>query len=103
MIVDSSSLPEQVTADVMRSAFDSAGQRCSALRILCLQEDIADNYIKMIVGAMKELKVGDSKYIDTDVGPVIDKEAADNLNAYIEQKKKQFRHKKKTEGERVSK
>lgn len=91
MIVDSSSLPEQVTADVMRSAFDSAGQRCSALRILCLQEDIADNYIKMIVGAMKELKVGDSKYIDTDVGPVIDKEAADNLNAYIEQKKKQFK------------
>ncbi|MED7819095.1 MULTISPECIES: bifunctional proline dehydrogenase/L-glutamate gamma-semialdehyde dehydrogenase PutA [unclassified Francisella] len=91
MIVDSSSLPEQVTADVMRSAFDSAGQRCSALRILCLQEDIADNYIKMIVGAMKELKVGDSKYIDTDVGPVIDKEAADNLNAYIEQKKNQFK------------
>lgn len=91
MIVDSSSLPEQVTADVMRSAFDSAGQRCSALRILCLQEDIADSYIKMIVGAMKELKVGDSKYIDTDVGPVIDKEAADNLNAYIEQKKKQFK------------
>ncbi|ASG68129.1 bifunctional proline dehydrogenase/L-glutamate gamma-semialdehyde dehydrogenase [Francisella halioticida] len=91
MIVDSSSLPEQVTADVMRSAFDSAGQRCSALRILCLQEDIADNYIKMIVGAMKELKIGDSKYIDTDVGPVIDKEAADNLNAYIEQKKNQFK------------
>lgn len=91
MIVDSSSLPEQVTADVMRSAFDSAGQRCSALRILCLQEDIADSYIKMIVGAMKELKVGDSKYIDTDVGPVIDKEAADNLNSYIEEKKGQFK------------
>ena len=91
MIVDSSSLPEQVTSDVIRSAFDSAGQRCSALRILCLQEDIADNYIKMIVGAMKELKVGDSKFIDTDVGPVIDKKAADNLNAYIEEKKKKFK------------
>ncbi|AJI53785.1 bifunctional proline dehydrogenase/L-glutamate gamma-semialdehyde dehydrogenase PutA [Francisella philomiragia] len=91
MIVDSSSLPEQVTGDVIRSAFDSAGQRCSALRILCLQEDIADNYIKMIVGAMKELKIGDSKYIDTDVGPVIDKEAADNLNSYIQEKKKQFK------------
>ncbi|MGQ4003915.1 bifunctional proline dehydrogenase/L-glutamate gamma-semialdehyde dehydrogenase PutA [Francisellaceae bacterium CB52] len=91
MIVDSSSLPEQVTADVMRSAFDSAGQRCSALRVLCLQEDIADNYIKMIVGAMKELKAGDSKLIDTDVGPVIDKKAADNLNAYIEEKKNKFK------------
>ncbi|QIV94504.1 bifunctional proline dehydrogenase/L-glutamate gamma-semialdehyde dehydrogenase PutA [Allofrancisella frigidaquae] len=91
MIVDSSSLPEQVTADVIKSAFDSAGQRCSALRVLCLQEDIADNYIKMIVGAMKELKVGDSKCIDTDVGPVIDKEAADSLNAYIEEKKSKFK------------
>ncbi|AIT08590.1 pyrroline-5-carboxylate dehydrogenase [Candidatus Francisella endociliophora] len=91
MIVDSSSLPEQVTADVMRSAFDSAGQRCSALRVLCLQEEIADSYIKMIVGAMKELKVGDSKYIDTDVGPVIDKAAADDLNKYIEDKKKVFK------------
>jgi RHH-type proline utilization regulon transcriptional repressor/proline dehydrogenase/delta 1-pyrroline-5-carboxylate dehydrogenase len=91
MIVDSSSLPEQVTADVMRSAFDSAGQRCSALRILCLQEDIADSYIKMIVGAMKELKVGDSKYLDTDVGPVIDKAAADGLNSYIQEKKEVFK------------
>lgn len=91
MIVDSSSLPEQVTADVIRSAFDSAGQRCSALRVLCLQEEIADNYIKMIVGAMKELKVGNSKYLDTDVGPVIDKAAADDLNKYIEEKKKSFK------------
>ncbi|QLE78235.1 bifunctional proline dehydrogenase/L-glutamate gamma-semialdehyde dehydrogenase PutA [Francisella sp. Scap27] len=91
LIVDSSSLPEQVTADVMRSAFDSAGQRCSALRVLCLQEDIADSYIKMIVGAMKELKVGDSKFLNTDVGPVIDKKAADNLNAYIEEKKNKFK------------
>ncbi|MGQ4004875.1 bifunctional proline dehydrogenase/L-glutamate gamma-semialdehyde dehydrogenase PutA [Francisellaceae bacterium CB300] len=91
MIVDSSSLPEQVTADIMRSAFDSAGQRCSALRILCLQEEIADSYIKMIVGAMKELKLGDSRYIDTDVGPVIDKSAADGLNQYIEEKKGVFK------------
>ncbi|APC97493.1 bifunctional proline dehydrogenase/L-glutamate gamma-semialdehyde dehydrogenase PutA [Francisella frigiditurris] len=91
MIVDSSALPEQVTGDVIRSAFDSAGQRCSALRVLCLQEEIADSYIKMIIGAMKELNVGDSKYLETDVGPVIDKEAADNLNAYIEEKKNKFK------------
>ena len=90
MVVDSSSLPEQVTADVINSAFDSAGQRCSALRVLCLQDDIADSYIKMIVGAMKELKIGDSKYIDTDVGPVIDRGAAYKLNLYIEQKKNKF-------------
>ncbi|RUS69213.1 hypothetical protein EGW08_023027, partial [Elysia chlorotica] len=91
MIVDSSSLPEQVTADVIRSAFDSAGQRCSALRILCLQEDIADNYIKMIIGAMKELEVGDSTILSTDVGPVIDKQAADKLNSYISDKKDKFK------------
>ena len=91
MIVDSSSLPEQVVADVIKSSFDSVGQRCSALRVLCLQEEIADNYIKMIIGAMKELKVGNSKLLSTDVGPVIDKEASDGLNQYIKDGKNKFK------------
>ena len=59
MVVDSSALPEQVAADVMASAFNSAGQRCSALRILCLQEDVADAMLAMLKGAMAELEVGD--------------------------------------------
>ncbi len=83
MIVDSTALPEQVVADVLNSAFDSAGQRCSALRILCLQEDIADKFIHMIRGAMDELRVGDTRELSTDIGAVIDVEAQNNLLFHI--------------------
>lgn len=75
MIVDSSALPEQVVDDVILSAFGSAGQRCSALRVLYLQDDIADKTISMLEGAMKVLHVGDPARLSTDVGPVIDKDA----------------------------
>jgi RHH-type proline utilization regulon transcriptional repressor/proline dehydrogenase/delta 1-pyrroline-5-carboxylate dehydrogenase len=84
MIVDSSALPEQVVADVLSSAFDSAGQRCSALRVLYLQQDIADKVVEMIIGAMDELRVGNPAKLETDVGPVIDAEARDNLLKHID-------------------
>ena len=84
MIVDSSSLPEQVVADVISSAFDSAGQRCSALRVLYLQEEIADRTIAMLKGAMDELAVGDPAKLATDVGPVIDADAQAVLLAHID-------------------
>ena len=84
MIVDSSALPEQVVADVLTSAFDSAGQRCSALRILCLQEDIADRVLTMLRGALRELRIGRTDRLAIDVGPVITAEARDNLLAHIE-------------------
>ncbi len=83
MIVDSSALSEQVVSDAITSAFDSAGQRCSALRILCLQEDIADRVIEMLKGAMRELRIGDSAHLDTDIGPVIDAEARMALDAHV--------------------
>ncbi len=83
LIVDSSALPEQVVLDVMSSAFDSAGQRCSALRVLCLQADIADKTITMLKGAMQELRVGNPDRLVTDIGPVIDSEAQQNLLAHI--------------------
>jgi len=82
MIVDSSALPEQVVRDVIQSAFHSAGQRCSALRVLCLQEDSADHVITMLRGAMRECVVGDPALLSTDVGPVIDDDARDKLEAY---------------------
>jgi RHH-type proline utilization regulon transcriptional repressor/proline dehydrogenase/delta 1-pyrroline-5-carboxylate dehydrogenase len=82
MIVDSSALPEQVVQDAISSAFDSAGQRCSALRVLFLQEDIADKTIKMLKGAMLELNVGSPDRLVTDIGPVIDAEAQQNLLAH---------------------
>lgn len=82
MIVDSTALPEQVIDDVMLSAFGSAGQRCSALRILCLQEDIAEKMITMLKGAMAELHVGDPMDVRTDIGPVIDYEAAAILSKH---------------------
>jgi len=85
MIVDSSALAEQVTADVINSAFDSAGQRCSALRILCVQEDVADTIITMLKGAMHELRLGNPDQLHTDVGPVIDAEAQQNIADYIEE------------------
>jgi RHH-type proline utilization regulon transcriptional repressor/proline dehydrogenase/delta 1-pyrroline-5-carboxylate dehydrogenase len=84
MIVDSSALPEQVVADVVESAFDSAGQRCSALRILCLQEDAADRVLEMLEGAMRELRVGSPLDLATDVGPVIDAEALAGLAKHVE-------------------
>jgi RHH-type proline utilization regulon transcriptional repressor/proline dehydrogenase/delta 1-pyrroline-5-carboxylate dehydrogenase len=83
MIVDSSALPEQVTRDVISSAFQSAGQRCSALRVLFVQEDVADGMIRMISGAMKALTVGDPREIATDVGPAIDEAAKKDLDAHI--------------------
>ena len=85
MIVDSSALPEQVVNDVLASAFDSAGQRCSALRVLCLQEDIADKTIEMLHGAMQELRVGQPDRLQVDIGPVIDEAARHNLLTHIEQ------------------
>ncbi|MEM7680080.1 MAG: bifunctional proline dehydrogenase/L-glutamate gamma-semialdehyde dehydrogenase PutA [Pseudomonadota bacterium] len=84
MIVDSSALPEQVVDDVTLSAFGSAGQRCSALRILCVQDEIADKLLHMLKGAMRELKVGDPKTLPTDVGPVIDTKALETLENHKE-------------------
>jgi len=84
MVVDSSALAEQVVNDVIASAFDSAGQRCSALRVLCLQRDIADRVLAMLIGAMQELRLGDPAELATDVGPVIDQEARGRLLAHIE-------------------
>lgn len=83
MIVDSSALPEQVVADVVSSAFDSAGQRCSALRILCVQEDVADTIIPMLRGAMRELTIANPDRLSTDLGPVIDSEAKQNIESHI--------------------
>lgn len=87
MIVDSTALPEQVCLDVLNSAFDSAGQRCSALRILCVQEDVADKMLAIIKGAMDELVVGKPVQLTTDVGPVIDAEAQQNLQSHINKMK----------------
>ena len=79
MIVDSSALAEQVVADVLASAFDSAGQRCSAARLLYVQADIADRLLAMLAGAMAELTIGDPALLATDVGPVIDAAAQEAL------------------------
>ncbi len=84
MLVDSTALPEQVSDAVMQSAFRSAGQRCSALRLLCLQAEIADHVIAMIQGAAKELVVGDPADLATDLGPVIDREAFDNIQKHLQ-------------------
>ena len=85
MIVDSSALPEQVTRDVIASSFQSAGQRCSALRVLFVQEDVADTMLTMIAGAMETLVIGDPGLITTDVGPVIDEEAKAALDEHLKQ------------------
>ncbi|MFI4936901.1 MAG: bifunctional proline dehydrogenase/L-glutamate gamma-semialdehyde dehydrogenase PutA [Candidatus Berkiellales bacterium] len=84
MIVDSSALPEQVTQDVITSAFRSAGQRCSALRALFVQEEVADKILTMLQGAMAELKVDHPAAISTDVGPVIDEGAKSQLEAHVD-------------------
>ncbi len=85
MIVDATALPEQVIDDVITSAFRSAGQRCSALRLLCLQEDIAEPMLAMLIGATRELKLGDPREPSTHVGPVIDAEAKQKLDGWIAQ------------------
>lgn len=82
MIVDSSALPEQVVRDVIASAFQSAGQRCSALRLLVIQNDVADSILDMLIGAMNELKVGAPHELSTDISEVIDTAAKNNLNEY---------------------
>jgi RHH-type transcriptional regulator, proline utilization regulon repressor / proline dehydrogenase / delta 1-pyrroline-5-carboxylate dehydrogenase len=86
MIVDATALPEQVTDDVVTSAFRSAGQRCSALRLLCVQDDVAERIVDMIAGAARELKVGDPRAVSTQVGPVIDAEAKQKLDRWIADK-----------------
>lgn len=83
MIVDSTALPEQVVQDVLTSAFQSAGQRCSALRLLLLQDNIADKVLTMLQGAMQELKIGNPCFLSTDVGPVIDRDSQHKLEAHI--------------------
>ena len=88
MLVDSSALPEQVTRDVLASAFQSAGQRCSALRVLYLQDDVAEAMLEMIRGGMEALVIGDPERLDTDVGPVIDAEAKAALDKHIARMKK---------------
>lgn len=84
MVVDSSALPEQVVTDVLQSAFDSAGQRCSALRVLCLQEDIADTTLAMLRGAMRELSVRPTDELSSDIGPVIDAVARDAIQQHVD-------------------
>ncbi|ECI9603860.1 trifunctional transcriptional regulator/proline dehydrogenase/L-glutamate gamma-semialdehyde dehydrogenase [Salmonella enterica] len=84
MIVDSSALTEQVIVDVLASAFDSAGQRCSALRVLCLQDDIAEHTLTMLRGAMAECRMGNPWRLSTDIGPVIDNEAKSSIERHIQ-------------------
>jgi RHH-type proline utilization regulon transcriptional repressor/proline dehydrogenase/delta 1-pyrroline-5-carboxylate dehydrogenase len=84
MIVDSSALTEQVVIDVVSSAFDSAGQRCSALRVLCLQEDSADRVIEMLKGAMAQSRLGNPERLSVDIGPVIDAEAKSGIEKHIQ-------------------
>lgn len=85
MVVDSTALPEQVIRDVLQSAFQSAGQRCSALRVLCVQEDVYPNILEMLEGAMNRLVVGDPRWVETDVGPVIDAPSKQKLLDHIEE------------------
>src|SRR5690606_17007081 len=91
LIGDSSALPEQLVKDAIASAFTSAGQRCSAARVLFVQEDIADKVLTMLSGAMAELKVGDPGLLSTDVGPVIDGDALAMLQAHAERMDREAR------------
>ncbi len=97
MIVDSSALPEQVVQDVLASAFQSAGQRCSALRVLYVQRDVADHLLEMLFGAMEELRVGDPWQLATDVGPVIDAGAKARIEAHCARYRAQGRELKRIE------
>jgi RHH-type proline utilization regulon transcriptional repressor/proline dehydrogenase/delta 1-pyrroline-5-carboxylate dehydrogenase len=92
MIVDSSALAEQVVADVIGSAFDSAGQRCSALRILCLQEEVADRTLMMLKGALKELRIGRPDVLKIDIGPVITAAAKETIETHIATMRKAGAH-----------
>ncbi|MBE7211353.1 MAG: bifunctional proline dehydrogenase/L-glutamate gamma-semialdehyde dehydrogenase PutA [Gluconacetobacter diazotrophicus] len=83
LVADSSALTEQVVADALQSAFDSAGQRCSALRVLCVQADAYDRVLRMLLGAIEELRVGDPCRLRTDVGPVISEAARDGIEAHV--------------------
>ena len=91
MIANATALPEQVADDVVTSAFRSAGQRCSALRLLFVQDDVADRMIEMIAGAARELKIGDARDAATHIGPVIDREAKARLDQHISRMKKEAR------------
>jgi RHH-type transcriptional regulator, proline utilization regulon repressor / proline dehydrogenase / delta 1-pyrroline-5-carboxylate dehydrogenase len=91
MIVDATALPEQVADDVVTSAFRSAGQRCSALRLLFVQDDVADRMIEMIAGSARELKIGDPRDPSVQIGPVIDAEAKQRLEAHIARMKNEAR------------
>ena len=84
MVVDSSALAEQAVADILASAFDSAGQRCSALRLLCVQDDVAERLTAMLDGALHELRIGDPRALATDVGPVIDADAQAAIERHVE-------------------
>ncbi len=88
MIVDSTALPEQVTRDVVASAFQSAGQRCSALRVLYIQDDVYDEMLRMIRGGFEALTIGNPEELSTDVGPVIDPDAKSSLERHIARRKK---------------
>jgi len=88
LFADSTALLEQLTDDVMRSAFGSAGQRCSALRLLLVQDEVADRAMAMIRGAMHELRIGDPANIATDLGPLIEADAVDKLTAYVSELRK---------------
>jgi RHH-type transcriptional regulator, proline utilization regulon repressor / proline dehydrogenase / delta 1-pyrroline-5-carboxylate dehydrogenase len=92
MIVDSSALPEQVVRDAAASAFNSAGQRCSALRLLCLPENTADEILRMLCGAIDELVVGDPQFLATDLGPVIDADAHRSLTRYVAEHERSVLH-----------
>ncbi len=92
LIADSSALPEQLVKDAIGSAFTSAGQRCSAARVLFVQDDIADKVMTMLAGAMAELKLGDPGALATDVGPVIDTDALDMLKAHATRMDQEARH-----------
>jgi RHH-type proline utilization regulon transcriptional repressor/proline dehydrogenase/delta 1-pyrroline-5-carboxylate dehydrogenase len=91
MIADSSALLEQLVIDVLQSAFNSAGQRCSALRVLFIQQDIAGPFIELLRGAMDELCVGNPLFLDTDIGPLIDRSAVAALEAHAEDMRRQAR------------
>ena len=92
MLVDSSVLLEQTVDDIISSAFRSAGQRCSALRLLCVQDDIVEALLDMLINATRLLVVGDPRDVTTDVGPIIDKEALDRLNEYVEGVRREVRY-----------
>ncbi|WP_299363081.1 bifunctional proline dehydrogenase/L-glutamate gamma-semialdehyde dehydrogenase PutA [uncultured Paracoccus sp.] len=99
MVVDSTALPEQAVRDAIASAFRSAGQRCSALRCLYVQEDVAAHLIPMLKGAMDQLHVGDPWHLSTDVGPVIDAEAQSDIAAYISRNEKRVMHRLEAPGQ----